>query len=141
MATRSIVDYQGSVIGELTLPDETTEDAWTKALCLYAIAPPVKSQAAVVAEAATASRNFGRDLITTLQAENVAMGLLISGKMLDVIQFSFNLLMYLNIGALPAALSEIDRILLAGIPDNLAPFMTTARMNVNRTKIANYLQV
>lgn len=71
----------------------------------------------------------------------MAMGLVASGKMLDVVQFAFNLLMYLNMGAMPAALSEIDRILLAGIPENLAPFITTVRMTVNRAKIANFLGV
>lgn len=141
MATRDVLDYQGNVIGDLTLPDDTTEDQWTRALCIYAIAPPVKSPTAMAADAALLARNFGRDLITTLQAENMAMGLAASGKMLDVIQFGFNLLMYLNIGALPAAISEIDRILAAGIPENLAPFMTTARMTANRAKIANFLGV
>jgi hypothetical protein len=34
--TRNILDLNGIVIGQLTLPDETTEDVWTAALAPYA---------------------------------------------------------------------------------------------------------
>lgn len=37
MSTRNILNNLGNVIGELTLPDETTEDQWTSALAPYAL--------------------------------------------------------------------------------------------------------
>lgn len=35
MATRDILDNSGNVVGELTLPDDTTEDIWTAKLAEY----------------------------------------------------------------------------------------------------------
>ena len=36
MATRNILDYQGNIIGELTLPDDATDIQWANALAAYA---------------------------------------------------------------------------------------------------------
>lgn len=36
---RDILDWQGQVIGELELPDETPEEFWQSVLAPYAIAP------------------------------------------------------------------------------------------------------
>lgn len=33
--TRNILDYSGNILGELTLPDETTEEQWITALSMY----------------------------------------------------------------------------------------------------------
>lgn len=40
MATRNVLDSIGNIIGTLTLPDDTTEDQWTKALSPYALINP-----------------------------------------------------------------------------------------------------
>lgn len=37
---RDILDYQGQVIGQLELPDDTTEEQWAIALAPYAAPPP-----------------------------------------------------------------------------------------------------
>lgn len=39
--TRDILDYQGNVIGELSLPDDTSEAVWTAKLAPYAVAPVI----------------------------------------------------------------------------------------------------
>lgn len=39
MSVRNILDYQDNVIGQMELPDETTEDQWTEALSPYAKIP------------------------------------------------------------------------------------------------------
>ncbi len=36
MSTRDIVNSEGAVIGQLTLPDSTSEEHWTSALSAYA---------------------------------------------------------------------------------------------------------
>lgn len=41
---RNIVDYQGNVLGELELPDGTSEEVWQKKLAPYLTAPVVLSQ-------------------------------------------------------------------------------------------------
>lgn len=44
METRDILNYLGVKIGELTLPSNTSEDDWTKALAPYAVAPKTLSE-------------------------------------------------------------------------------------------------
>lgn len=41
MAKRNILNYLGEVVGELELPDGTSEEVWQKKLALYAAAPAV----------------------------------------------------------------------------------------------------
>jgi len=41
MATRDILNYSGNVIGQLTLPDNTSETEWAAALEPYALKQPV----------------------------------------------------------------------------------------------------
>jgi len=40
MAKRNILNYLGDVIGELELPDGTSEEVWAAKLAVYATAPP-----------------------------------------------------------------------------------------------------
>jgi len=40
MATRDILDHDGNVIGELTLPDSASETDWSNALAPYAVKQP-----------------------------------------------------------------------------------------------------
>lgn len=44
METRNILNYQGTIIGELTLPDDTPEIVWTNVLASYSQPPPSVSQ-------------------------------------------------------------------------------------------------
>lgn len=44
METRDILDYQGVKIGELELPDGTSEEEWASKLAQFAIAPPTEEQ-------------------------------------------------------------------------------------------------
>lgn len=39
MTTRDILDYYGNIIGQLTLPDETSEEEWTYQLSTYIVNP------------------------------------------------------------------------------------------------------
>jgi len=39
MAVRNILDYNGNIIGELELPDNTSEDVWETKLAAYAKPP------------------------------------------------------------------------------------------------------
>ena len=39
MEKRNILDYQGNVVGELELPEGTSEQEWQKKLAVYAVAP------------------------------------------------------------------------------------------------------
>jgi hypothetical protein len=39
MAVRNILDYYGTVIGQMELPDDTSEQVWTEKLAPYAVMP------------------------------------------------------------------------------------------------------
>lgn len=39
METRNILDYQGNVVGQMSLPDGTSEEIWQKKLATYSAAP------------------------------------------------------------------------------------------------------
>jgi hypothetical protein len=41
MSLRNILDYNGNIIGELSLPDTATEQDWANALAPYAIKQPI----------------------------------------------------------------------------------------------------
>ena len=43
MAKRNILNHLGQVIGELELPDGTSEEVWAKKLAQYALPPPAES--------------------------------------------------------------------------------------------------
>ena len=45
MATRNILDYNGNIIGSLSLPDSATETDWGHALAPYAIKQPAPPEA------------------------------------------------------------------------------------------------
>lgn len=47
MAFRNILDYQGNIVGQLELPDNTLEEVWAAKLAVYAKPPPPKIIAAV----------------------------------------------------------------------------------------------
>lgn len=69
---RNIVDYQGNVIGELELPDNTTEDVWEKKLSLYAIAPV---QPDLIKESISKRREYAEDLIQRFKYKNITEGI------------------------------------------------------------------
>lgn len=41
--TRDILNYQGTVIGQLELPDDTSEQVWTEKLSVYALPPAAQT--------------------------------------------------------------------------------------------------
>jgi len=40
MATRNILNYLGDIVGQLELPDNTSEGVWTAKLAMFALPPP-----------------------------------------------------------------------------------------------------
>lgn len=54
MATRNIMDVNGNVIGQLTLPDDTTDAAWAVALAPYAMPPASTTSTLISADLSSA---------------------------------------------------------------------------------------
>lgn len=70
MSTRNILNHLGNIIGELTLPDETTEDQWTSALLPYTVNNPSIQPLANL----TTTTKTATDSVTTSSATPSTIG-------------------------------------------------------------------
>lgn len=83
--------------------------------------------------------SFGRALILDAAVENVEMGVTQAGKTMLVADYCADVQRYLESGSLYAAMAKIDLLIAAGVPENLAPFITEARLQAYKTKIQEFL--
>jgi hypothetical protein len=75
MATRNILDYQGNIIGSLTLPDSTSETQWAAALAPYALISPSYVAAQQLANAVSDRKAFCANLLAQFKQQNIAAGI------------------------------------------------------------------
>lgn len=85
------------------------------------------------------AKGFCDSLMNGFTTENMAMGITQAGKTKEVADYLKDLQFYLNTCSLYAAMGEIQRMLDAGLPPELAPFITEARLNSYKSKIQTYL--
>lgn len=97
---------------------------------------PAKSQVLPVIKAA---RAFGETLMEDFATENVLMGITQAGKTGAVSDFLANIARNISTGSLYEVVKEIDRKILLGLPSDLSPFITEARMILIKNKIMEYL--
>lgn len=88
-----------------------------------------------------AAEAFGKSLIVKAAKENILMGITQAGKTKAVSDYFRFLQRYLKEGSLYAGLDEIDRLITEGVPTELAPYVTEARINAYKAEILTYLQV
>jgi hypothetical protein len=139
METREILNYLGEIIGELSLPEGTTEEQWEAALAPYSAAPIIPTMQQIVEKKITDAKEFGDKLLNEFATENVLMGITQAGKTIEVTDYLHKLSHYMMTGSLYAALTEIDVILADTNRDHLAPFVTTERMEIYKDKIKQFL--
>lgn len=82
---------------------------------------------------------FGNELIVDFAAENVLMGITQAGKTKDVADYLSDLMRYAQTGSLYEVINEVDRLIAAGLPVDLEPFVTLARMQNFRQRVVDYL--
>lgn len=106
MATRNILNYQGTVIGQLTLDDDASEVDWANALAAYA-QPPTPIQVIVV-EKIKDYKKTAADLIDSFKADNTLAGITVaqSAEMFDNYG---DVLAMLREGALPTAIYRLQQ--------------------------------
>lgn len=85
--------------------------------------------------------DFGRKLLIETSAEFIIMGLIQSGKIVDIINYSSKINMYLQVGSLYAAVDELDNLITVGAAEALAPFITDERLVTYKHKIQDYLEI
>lgn len=144
MATRDILDYHGIVTGQLTLPDETSEEAWAIALAEYAL-PPLTPPPTItrITNYITDARKFAIGLADQFAAENSLLGIKQAGKTGEVMDYLHEMVHCVLSGSLNEAVSVIDT-LIADTSDKkagLAPFITNARLTAYKNLLQDWLEV
>lgn len=96
-------------------------------------------QMALIQNSIKGAIEYGGKLMLEFAAENVAMGISQAGKTKEVLQYLHPVKTALDTGSLYAAMDEVDDLLAAGLPAELAPFITEARLLLFKSKIDDYL--
>lgn len=130
--TRDILNYQGNIIGQLTLPSDTTEDQWSTALASYAQAPITPADN--ISNIILAARAFGVTLMAQFAAENVLMGLT-EDQMDQCLTLLTPVLVAFNAGSLKIAIKRMNTI----VPDGI--ILTPARIQKYRNMIEDFLGI
>lgn len=89
----------------------------------------------------TDATKFGLQLADEFKVENVLMGITQAGKTGAVTTYLHWVSHYCSEGSLYEAINEIDKKLIAGLPPDLAPFVTADRLNAFKAKLKAYLGI
>lgn len=139
--TRDILDSQGNIIGELTLPDETTEEVWAEKLGMYSYVKPNPTIQQIIDMKIENSINFGLSIIKSAATSNVLAGITTAGKTREVSDFLSNVERYLRSGSLYAAIAEIDDLIAAEIPPDISTWVSVERLTAVKVKIKEFLGI
>jgi hypothetical protein len=82
---------------------------------------------------------FGNNLIVEFASENVLLGITQVGKTKEVADYLADLMRYAQTGSLYEVINEVDRLIDAGLPVNLEPFITETKMNAFKQQVVDYL--
>lgn len=82
---------------------------------------------------------FGQTMILDFAVENVEMGITQAQKTKAVSDYCRGIQRYLQTGSLYAAVEAIQEMITAGVPAELAPFVTEARLITYRDRLNAYL--
>lgn len=141
-------NYDGLLCDEDSLnvmfKDEVSE-ADTTAVSSYWAAAAAPDFAPTLQEILTVkisdAMNFGNGMIVQASVENITMGITQVGKTKIVLDYLNNVQTYLKAGSLYAAIEEINNLLQADIPSELAPFVTGSRLTSYKHQIQTYLGI
>lgn len=129
MATRNIVNYQGSVIGQLTLPDSTSDSQWNTILAAYAL-PPTSLQDLIAKKISQYEQTAG-ELLNKIKAQNTLAGITPAQSAQMFSDYS-TLLLALREGAFPTAIYMLQNATPSG-------FVTQDMLNSWIQLIMSYL--
>lgn len=82
---------------------------------------------------------FGQAMLVDFATENVLLGITQLGKTKEVSDYLADVTRYIQTGSLYEVINEIDRLIAAGLPVELEPFITESRLLLFKQKIVDYL--
>jgi hypothetical protein len=108
MVTRNIINHNGIVIGQLSLPDTTPESVWTETLAAYATVPQVLGMSDFIRNRINFLRSIAPALMVELYVTNTLAGITTaqSDQMFDDYE---DVLTRLREGAWPTALYRLQQ--------------------------------
>lgn len=112
MEIRDILDTENNVIGQLTLPEGTSEDVWALALAAYSTTPPVVEL--TPEQMAKRAIDFGMSIIVRLGAEP-ELNNLSTEQMVQLITLAGPIQLMLMVGALGTALAALQQTDFTGV--------------------------
>lgn len=129
---RNILDWEGNIVGELDLPDDTPEEVWQEKLSAYN-QPPAKTVDQIVNDKIAAAKRFGGLLLNEVSTDNVLMGAT-TAQVENLIEVHKNIIIMLMSGSLLTALQAVETL----EPDEL---LTEERLKKYASKIRVYLGI
>lgn len=95
----------------------------------------------IITKKLTDATSFGQSILVDAMVENIELGITQAGKTKQVSDYCENLIRYLQSGSLYAALNELEVLENQGLPPELEPFITQARLDSMKAKILAYVAV
>lgn len=139
--TRNILDKDGNIIGELTLPDETSEEAWAEKLGVYSYVAPALTTQQIVDQKIQRAIDFGVSVIKSAATDNVIAGITQAGKTREVSDYLSDLERYLRSGSLYAALGSLEEMIAGEIPEDIQTWVSVERLTNVQSKIKSFLGI
>jgi hypothetical protein len=110
MEKRDILNYLGEKVGEMEMPEGTSEDVWAEKLAPYLLPPqqnvPLPVQK-VVFETIVKYQKIAPQLLTELYRDNTLMGLTVAGSD-QMFDDYFDVLLRIREGAFPTAIYRLQ---------------------------------
>lgn len=131
---RDILDPNGNIIGQLTLPDGTPEDIWIIKLAEYSTLQADLPIEIKIKNKILAAMDFGKNLIAEYAASNILSKFKIE-QIQYIVQQTMAVQIALNTGSLYVALDELSKIPI----DDL--IITIDHITEFRHKIQDYLGI
>lgn len=132
----NVENIQIVFFSEISQDDQNAVDAYWEDISSSTFNPTMQE---IIESKIKAAIIFGDQMIVDAATENVIQGITQAGKTKVISDYLKNLVRYLREGSLYAAVAELDRLAEEGIPDDMAPWITTVKIATAKTKILRFL--
>lgn len=105
---RDILDYNGNVVGQLELPDDTPEQVWQEKLAFFALPPKVATLEELVANKIEQYEKVAPELLRELKRDNTLAGIT-TQQSAQMFADYLDVIIMIREGAFPTALHTLQQ--------------------------------
>lgn len=113
METRNIVNNQGQIIGQMSLPENTSEEVWQQKISAIINPPQSPSPQEIVVRKINSYKKECEQLMDTFKAGNTLEGITVA-QSAELFAVAHLVIIALREGALPTAIYLAEQIVPAG---------------------------